>query len=390
MKWAVVTLTAGAARLGKKLAKGMCAFGDGDLYVSNRFLSEYSSINNAKDANDENGRHDDIRVLSTEKPFKDFVGTLFYNYDSIIFIMATGIVCRSIAPYIQSKTKDPAIIVCDEAGRHAISLLSGHLGGGNELSKKVAMIIGAEPVITTASDVTGNMAVDMFAQSIDTIIASMEAAKDVTALAVDGKKICILIDKKRMENKLYHQKITALKYDNISVNIIDKWGGIDDKDIEYALGFADGVIAISENRLNILSGQKPYRSVQLIPKSISLGIGCRRDTADSVINSVFNEAIDSVHIDERAIRSISTIQLKADEVGIHALCRRLNLALTIVDLESIAKVHHLFNGSDFVQKTIGVRAVSEPCAMISGSENGYMRLGKYAKNGVTISLWEDL
>ncbi len=150
MRWAVVTLTAGAAQLGEKIADGMRELGTGDLYVSERFVSKYTSAN----------------ALAVQKPFKDFVGKLFVAYDSLVFVMATGIVCRSMAEHIKSKTKDPAVIVCDEAGKYAISLLSGHLGGGNELSKTVANICGGLPIITTASDVTGNIAVDMFSKAI--------------------------------------------------------------------------------------------------------------------------------------------------------------------------------------------------------------------------------
>ncbi len=416
MKWAVITLTKGAAKLGVTIADGMNSKGEGALYISDRFIDEYTENSYA--------------INPVKKPFKDFVGELFVEYDALIFVMATGIVCRSIAPYIQSKTKDPAIIVCDEAGRHAISLLSGHLGGGNELSIFVADICGGEPVITTASDVTGNIAVDMLAKSIDSKIASMERAKDVTAIAVDGKTIGILIDKSRYENQFYREKLDKLKSDKVFIQTVDidddmiekyskeenvspesvkdKSEGINknktfdnsscqinsidlskniirDYDILEAANKYDGVIIISENKL-----LDTLTSVQLIPQSLHLGIGCKKDTSEDVILRVFNEACELAKVDKRAIKSISTIELKSKEAGIHALCTKLNLELDIIDLEGIKQIQNNFVGSDFVEKTIGVRAVSEPCAQISGDKNGYMRLGRYAKDGVTISLWEDL
>ncbi len=442
MKWAVITLTKGAAKLGKIIAEGMLRRGSGTFYISERFIDEYSIDEYSSNGNVDKSidfsmgkleikdlKSDELEVdnnsfienkyaiAPVKKPFKDFVGELFYEYDALIFVMATGIVCRSIAPYIQSKTKDPAIIVCDEAGRHAISLLSGHLGGGNELSEYVAGIYGGEPVITTASDVTGSIAVDMLAKSIGAKISSMEKAKDVTAIAVDNKKICILIDENTYNNPFYGNKLDKIKSDKVIIkvkykkrnrndgvlnNVFDKTYStqnlgykinnlsvnddiLSDNDVKNANKNSDGVIIISENKIFPTS-----TSVQLIPQILHLGIGCKKDTPFDVILNVFDEACDLAKIDKRAISSVATIELKSKEKGILALCDILNLELKIVGLDDIRKIQHCYKGSDFVEKTIGVRAVSEPCAQISGNKNGYMRIGRYAKDGVTISLWEDL
>ncbi|EGC76826.1 cobalamin biosynthesis central domain-containing protein [Treponema denticola] len=113
----------------------------------------------------------------------------FKNRDALIFISSTGIAVRMIKDYIKDKTQDPAVLVIDDLGRFVISLLSGHLGGANALTEKIAKLLGAVSVITTASDGRNIEAVDLFAQKNNYAILSMEDAKVITSLMVDGKAI---------------------------------------------------------------------------------------------------------------------------------------------------------------------------------------------------------
>ena len=95
---------------------------------------------------------------------KDLTEGLFASSDLLLFIGATGIALRAVAPFFRGKAKDPAVLVMDECGIHVISLLSGHLGGANEWCRRIALLTGAEPVITTATDLNGVFAVDVFAR----------------------------------------------------------------------------------------------------------------------------------------------------------------------------------------------------------------------------------
>ena len=113
----------------------------------------------------------------------------FHEYAGHIFIMSTGIVVRVIAPCIQSKTEDPAVVVIDDQGQHVISLLSGHLGGANALTLKVAEIIGARPVITTATDVNKRPAIDVLAKEKNIVIENPRAIKTVNLALLTGQKI---------------------------------------------------------------------------------------------------------------------------------------------------------------------------------------------------------
>ncbi len=114
---------------------------------------------------------------------------MFQKMDAILFIGACGIAVRSIAPYVKSKKTDPAVLCMDEQGKFVISLLSGHIGGANELTEEVAAVTGAVPVITTATDVNHKFAVDVFAVKNHCEICEMELAKEAAALLVDGKTV---------------------------------------------------------------------------------------------------------------------------------------------------------------------------------------------------------
>ena len=118
-----------------------------------------------------------------------WAGEKFSDSDALIFIGATGIAVRSIAPYVASKKSDPAVLVVDECGKFVISLLSGHLGGANELALKTAEILEAIPVVTTATDLHHRFAVDVFAKKNNCNIFNMKAAKEVSAALLAGKKV---------------------------------------------------------------------------------------------------------------------------------------------------------------------------------------------------------
>ncbi|MFQ7828474.1 hypothetical protein [Clostridium fessum] len=123
------------------------------------------------------------------KPLKQVVKEAFQEKEAILFVGAAGIAVRLIAPWVQDKLKDPAVLVIDEQGRYAIPILSGHVGGCNELAEAAAQILGAEPVITTATDLRQAFAVDVFAAENELVISDRELAKQISAAEPRGEKI---------------------------------------------------------------------------------------------------------------------------------------------------------------------------------------------------------
>ncbi len=320
---AIFTLTKGALELGKKI-KSTTSY---DLFGHKKYIRDNISI---------------------EGSLKEELAKVFDKYDSLIFIMASGIVVRVIKDLIKSKDKDPAVVVIDEGGHFVYSLLSGHLGGGNKLAKKISEIIGATPVISTASDITNKIAVDTIAMEINGKIKDLKKATKVTSLIVNNEKVNLLMPS------------------NLVINNKDN---------------SAGAIIIS-NRENI-------EISQIYPKNLVVGIGCRKDTKFEDLLYVLNNLFERFNLSKKSIKYLVTVDIKKDEKGLVQLSKHFEKELKIIDKSEIKKVEENFIGSDFVKEQIGVRAVSAPCAFLASSKNGQFIIEKFNYNGITISIYEE-
>ena len=323
MKIAIWSVTRGAGRVAYKLGSEISA----DIYTLKKF-----EINN---------------TLQIDN-FTDELGKQFNRYDAHIFIMATGIVIRKIAPLIKSKDVDPAVVVIDEQERFVISLLSGHLGGANELASDLAQQFSLLPIITTSSDITGKIAIDTLSQKMNCEMENLEKAKNITSLIVDNKKVDILLPK----NVTFGEN-----------------------------GNSEGVV-ITSNKENI-------EVMRLYPKNLILGIGCRRGTLKEDILKAVDILMKKYNLSYKSIRKIATVDVKADEVGLIDAAKELGHELIIIDRSEILTVESNFKGSEFVKKQIGVTCVSEPCAYLASNKNGKFIEQKFIYNGITISIYEE-
>lgn len=332
MKLALWTVTRGAGNIGKEYAQKLNEKLEGteiDVFTLKKFEVEGT-----------------IQI----EDFTNELAKKFNFYDAHIFIMASGIVIRKIANLIGSKDKDPAVLLIDEGKHFVISLLSGHLGGANELTQEVAGILKLVPIITTSSDITGKIAVDTIAQKLNAELEDLKSAKDVTSLIVDGKKVNLLLPKNVEFKK--------------------------DKNAN-----SDGLI--------LVSNRKKLEITKICPKNIILGIGCKKDTkAEDILDAIEN-SLNKHNLDIKAVKHIATVDVKENEIGLLKAAKFLELELKIISREEIKKVEHLFEGSDFVEQNIGVRAVSEPVALLSSSQNGKFIEMKSRHNGITVSIYEE-
>ena len=260
-----------------------------------------------------------------------------FTDDAIIFIGATGIAIRSISPYVKDKFSDPAVLVIDELGRYVIPLLSGHVGGANELAEYIGGAINATPVITTATDINGVFAVDVFAKKYNLIISSRKLAKDVSAALLDKEPV------------------------DIDSDIIE----IDVSDIKKKLNPTD-----VKCELRVRITDKIYESnvLTLIPKSIYIGVGCKKDT------------------DAKEIKSIGSIDIKKNEKAINELAKSLSVPFLTFSKEELNAVEGEFNESEFVRNTVGVGNVCERAVLIQCKK---LILGKIARGGMTIAIGRD-
>jgi len=251
--------------------------------------------------------------------------------DAVICIMATGIVVRALAPLCVDKTKDPCVLVLDEKGQFVISLLSGHLGGGNKLAKEVATILDAQPVITTASDVTGHTALDLFAAKNSLVVE-------------DSKK---LIEKSaKLINHGSLQIYSEYDFESLPVDFT----------LVHKAALADLIISdhiFSETDALILR-----------PCALTVGLGCNRGTRSEDFITAVSELFADNSLNLKSISSFASIDLKQDEQGMldFATVTKAEIKFYTKDqLNSVENVSH----SAMVFKATGAKGVAEPAAILA-------------------------
>lgn len=288
--------------------------------------------------------------LPLPKPAAPAYKEAFSASDALIFVSSCGIAVRSVAPYVRSKTEDPAVIVADDAGRFVISLLSGHIGGANALAEKIAAAIGAVPVITTATDVNGRFSVDTWAKNNGFAIADMQAAKAVSA--------------------------AILEADVLLTSVFPIIGGLP----KGVVSGQSGQVGISLSYLK----EAPFgTTLRLIPKCLSVGVGCRRGTGEETIARAIARTFDENDLDARAVKRVASIDLKQDEPGLISFCEKAGIPLRFYSAEQLNEVEGEFTPSRFVRETTGVDNVCERAAMI-GAEK--LLVKKTAADGVTVAV----
>ena len=292
----------------------------------------------------------------------------FKNRDALIFISSTGIAVRMIKDYIKDKTQDPAVLVIDDLGRFVISLLSGHLGGANALTEKIAKLLGAVSVITTASDGRNIEAVDLFAQKNNYAILSMEDAKVITSLMVDGKAIGFCSEDKAPPINYPHLFILQEKDFNSHFKAL-----IEEKKLE-------GLIIVSNKKRETVSAlSRPLPIVHLV-------IGLKKGVDKETVAEAVKKALDSINKDLMAVKAIASIDLKQNEKGLLEFAKELKISPVFFSKSQIEKIEDNFEKSEFVKKTVGVYNVSAPSAFLLG---GKIILDKFKHEGVTVSVAEE-
>ena len=318
MNLAILTLTKGGGRLAKRLAPIL----DGEI------------INHG------------------DKGISAVVQELWPRYEKFIFIMATGIAVRTIAPLLRDKKTDPGVVVMDEAGTYAISLLSGHLGGANELAREVARISGGQAVITTASDTLDLTPIDLWAR-FNNLILTQGSFTTVSAKLVNSGKVKIWLD--------------------------DGEGQLPD-DFHQAASPEEADLIIS-NKL-----QPQNKGAVLCPKNLILGIGCNRGTSAKQIETAVTEACLKNNLECLAIYGLASIDLKSDETGLLDFGKQHNLPINFYPANQLNKITNISH-SETVFKATGAYGVAEPAAMIMAGTDKLLH-GKMKWKDVTIAIAE--
>lgn len=327
-------------------------------------LIAYSFTDKGSDLGEKISRNNEYKIVHRRN--KDLAGGVknhlresYRKYDGIIFISATGIAIRLIHPYIEDKSKDLPIVVIDDMGKFSISLLSGHMGGANDIAEKIGSFIGAAPIITTASDNRGFQALDNFAKNNSYYLEDKKYLTRIMGMMVNGKKIGLLSPEK-----------IKMDYPNIE-NLEDI------KDLKNI----EALIIIDGKNIDELSLTIPF--IKLRSKDINIGIGCRKGIETNRIIEAIEGELKALDITRSRIKAIGTVEVKKDEKGIIEAAKYFKSPLKIFTIEDIKKVEDRFKKSEFVKKTIGVYSVSEPAAYLLGGE---LIVKKAKHKGITISI----
>ena len=278
---------------------------------------------------------------------------IFQGYEALIFVCACGIAVRSVAPHLKSKTSDPAVIVIDDCGKFVVPILSGHIGGANALAGKIAELIGAQSVITTATDTGGHFSPDSFAAANDLMITDMDTAKAVAAAVLDGEKVGI---------------VSEFEY----INMPD--------DLTSGEGCNIGLYIGAEER-------EPFPvTLRLVPRNIVLGIGCKRGTACQTIENAVSYALGNEGVEFERVCAVATIDLKSNEEGLLGFCEKHRLKLYSYTSDELLSTEGDFTASDFVKNVTGVDNVCERSAV--KCSGGRLVITKKAADGVTVAAAE--
>lgn len=289
------------------------------------------------------------------KNVKKTLQFIFRKYDCIIGIMATGIMVRNICGLLESKMEDPAVLVMDDAGKHVVSLLSGHFGGANGITKKIAEITGADPVITTATDIHGKLGIDSLAKKYYLDIENPEKIKGINSALVSGELPELFIPSE--------------------FSFI-----LDDPQVKSSYN----IFKSNNNDFKVLFGDI---EIILRPEKLVVGIGARRAITKEKVENGIRSAMNTLKLPVQRIDVISTAEIKKDEKGIIEVVSKFNIPLEIISLDELKNFNYAgYSKSEFVKKKFGIYGVCEPAALIAAGKNSRLVFKKTSFDGVTIAI----
>lgn len=306
--------------------------------------------------------HGDNAVESLD----DFVKENFDTGNVLVFIGAAGIAVRAIAPYIKDKTKDPAVIVIDEKGRNVIPILSGHIGGGVKEARLIAMLLGATPVLTTATDVENEFAVDVYAKANGLVISDMKAAKEFTARLLEEKKGYYYVDEGAeafMGSGIGYENVVRVS------DVGDLYSDDANPEMKAALPESGrkNFFVISyrdDDALSELGLKGDF--LKLIPKCIAVGMGCKKGTVGDALYSFCLDKLKEAGIDARAVDALASASIKKDEEGLKNVADKLDAYFVTFDADELMAMPGDFESSEFALEVTGCDNICERAAAACG------------------------
>ncbi|MBQ3301940.1 MAG: cobalamin biosynthesis protein [Eggerthellaceae bacterium] len=297
----------------------------------------------------------------------------FAARDALVFVSATGIAVRAIAPFVKDKFHDPAVVSVDECGLFAVPLLSGHVGGANDLARQVALILGAQPVISTATDVNGLFAVDEWAREQGLAICERAIAKEISAALLAGEAVGFASD--------FPVEGT------VPAGVVLLAGQAQDE-----AGETDRAVTPSQDadsphlgfHVTCDESSQPFdRTLHLVPRIVTVGAGYHRDQPTEDLRTCIDVALAQANVSPRAVSILSSINLKADEPAFREIAESTGWQLRFYTAEQLNAVPGDFESSEFVRSVTGTDNVCERAAL---AEGGTLLQGKTKAEGATAAV----
>lgn len=348
--------------------------------------------------------------VSMKGTVKACVDTYFGQVDAIVFVMASGIAVRSVAEHLAHKSEDPAIVCMDECGKHVISLVSGHAGGANALTQMLADVMWATPVITTATDVEGRFSIDEYAREHNLVVTDWAKAKAISAEVLAAGAEPVWVDEaagSQEEEKNECEIGKEQKSTGIDVGKIENDGCKNEVDgcenrvggCEHRVDGCENRVDGCGNRINVKrlqigshqviitpqDGSVDVQTLQLIPRCIVAGVGCKKGTPVDKIEHAVQDAFAKAGLRMEALCAVVSIDLKKEEAGLLEFCETRNVPFETYAAEELQAVPGTYSASEFVSGVTGVDNVCERSAVKYASEHGMKQdqplLGRQAKHG---------
>ncbi|MBR0203370.1 MAG: cobalt-precorrin 5A hydrolase [Synergistaceae bacterium] len=261
----------------------------------------------------------------------EWAGKFFHESRALIFVSSCGIAVRAISAHVQSKLSDPAVIVIDEAGNYVIPILSGHVGGANELAKQIAGLINSHAIITTATDLNNIIAPDTWAVSHDCAIENPEAIKQVSARLIENLPVGVAV--------------------------------------------TDGIISA------------PYPvTLYLRPKVLVLGVGCNRGVDPDEFESAAQAFMKSSGASVLSLKALASIDIKENEPALIKFSRIHKIPFITFSASELQELPGNFTSSQRVLEITGTDNICERACVKAAGENAVLLRNKFICDGMTFAL----
>jgi cobalt-precorrin 5A hydrolase len=352
---ALVVLTRAGLELALRVRQGL--EGDAHIYASQRALKTRTQKAEAN-------------AITSFDTVGLVLAQLWETHNQIVLFFALGAAIRLIAPLLQDKHSDPGVVVIDDAGKFAISVVSGHSGGANDLTRQCAHLLGTVPVVTTASDVHNTLAVDLLSDTMGWHIEDPSQVTAVSAAIVNGESVAIL---QEAGQRGWWDSAYPWPKNLVRVNDLH----------EVITAAFVALLVISDRVIEGLPEGLP--KIVYRPPSLTLGVGCRRGVSFAALDGFIKTTLQAHHLAFPSIAVLASADIKADEVALQMLAQHYSWRFETHTTEALKAVTAIVTPSERVQRLTGTPSVSEAAALLS-SRNGQLVVCKQKGKGMTLAV----